>query len=363
MSESARVSSPASAPPVPRFGRYSVLMPISSGRETGIWWARLHQGAAGFEKDFVVKAVHPERVDDPEVVSAFLDEARLAARMCHPQVVQVFELGAEVGIPYIAMERISGPTLAALQRRIGRLEARPYGAIAWTMAQLCRGLAHIHELCDEDDQPLGLVHGDLRLDNIIVSPVGGPKIVDFGVAAALQRGIGPLAGQGPAADLFQVGVLLHWLCTGQPPYPDDSLRSLYEGTVQGEMVDPITLSADLPPALASILSRALSRDPSRRQAAAHLLAEELDAFCASLEVRPTADSVGALVLSLMPPPVAPASGGMALEDLERTFTIRTALLVNQRSAAAVSGLAPHPAAAFLASVILVFGLAYAAGYL
>jgi len=162
-----------------QFGRYQLIYRFAAGGMASIFLGRF-PGPDGFEKLVAIKRIHPHLTSLPQFVAMFKDEARLAARISHPNVVQVLELGQCNGAHFIAMEYVEGESLSALLRR-----ARvPYAVAARIIADALSGLHAAHELRNAKGELLHLVHRDLSPSNILISYEGVVKVVDFGVARA-----------------------------------------------------------------------------------------------------------------------------------------------------------------------------------
>src|SRR5579863_7116037 len=146
------------------------------------------QGMAGFEKPVVIKRLLPQLASDRAFVDMFLDEARLAARLHHPNITQIFELGEVEGCLYLAMELVPGVTLEALlnQAEVKRARA-PLAAGLRIALELLGALEYAHGLVDETGRPLELVHRDVSPANVMVTPHGGVKLLDFGLATFQQQ--------------------------------------------------------------------------------------------------------------------------------------------------------------------------------
>jgi serine/threonine-protein kinase len=253
-------------------------------------------GEAGFARVVAVKVLHDHLVQDAEFVSAFLDEARLSARIRHPNVVDVYDVATLEGRLSIVMEHVEGAALSALlseARRRG--QPLPAGFTLRVVHDALRGLQAAHDLTGEDGTELGLVHRDVSPQNILVGSDGMTRVVDFGVAKAAGRlGVtrdaatvkGKLAYLSPEqlrrgpldrrADVFAAGIVL-WECL--------TLRSLFGSGTHAETVgrvleEPITppsvLAPGVPPALDEVCLRALERDPERRHRDAAAFADALE---------------------------------------------------------------------------------------
>src|SRR5262245_28600149 len=194
------------------------------------------QGIGGFDKEVVLKRIIPERAGDPHFVKMFLDEARVVANLNHPNIVQVFEIGEQDGIPFMAMEYVKGVTLTMIVREAHKQQKIHYGHFAKIICGVCDALDYAHNALGPDGESLGLVHRDVSPGNIVVSREVIPKLLDFGVAKAkgrlAQTEAGTLKGklrymapeqisQGPLdqrADIFSLGVCLFELTTGRHPF-------------------------------------------------------------------------------------------------------------------------------------------------
>jgi serine/threonine protein kinase len=279
-------------------GKFEVQSRLSRGGMAEVYRCCL-KGIGGFEKVVVVKRIRWERAEDPDFVSMFLDEARLAANLNHPNIVQVFEIDEVDGAPYIAMEYVRGPTLAMLLRQARQANRMHLGHACKILAGVCEGLHYAHTATSPAGEPLGLVHRDVSPQNIIVSRDGVPKLLDFGVAKANGRLTETLAGTlkgklryiapeqlsgmvDHRADVFAVGVCLFEATTGQSPYGpsiNDEL-ALLDSIGQGRHNRPSRVVADYPPALEEIVLAAIHPDPERRCQSARELHDRLEQFVA-----------------------------------------------------------------------------------
>jgi serine/threonine-protein kinase len=263
----------------------------------------LVQGPGGFNKLQVVKQLRSELAAEPEFTSMFLDEARLSARISHPNVVQTHEVGFDGRHYFIAMEYLEGETLESCLRAA---QAKIQGgmSLAVFLRVLCEvldGLHFAHELCDFDGQPLNVVHRDISPHNIFVTYEGVPKLLDFGIAKAAdssgetRTGIikGKVAYMAPEqlrsarridrrADIFAVGVILWRAITGRRLWKGLSDLDVLQRISAGAIPSPLEFNPQAPPALVKICAKCLAIDPDDRYQTAAELQEALDEFTRTL---------------------------------------------------------------------------------
>ncbi|HEX8114109.1 MAG TPA: serine/threonine-protein kinase, partial [Kofleriaceae bacterium] len=171
---------PGAAPA--RLGRYELLARLAAGGMGEIFLARL-EGAAGFEKLFVIKRILPHLADDPRFRAMLIAEARIASMMTHANICQVYELGETDGQLYIAMEYLEGVTLLPLLRKLSKEGgALDFGFVAGVIQQATDALHYAHELRDRGGDMLGIVHRDVTPTNLFLTDTGMVKILDFGIA-------------------------------------------------------------------------------------------------------------------------------------------------------------------------------------
>ena len=281
-------------------GKYKLVRLIASGGMAEVYLAR-QAGAAGFEKLVCLKRILPHLARDKQFVDMFLNEARLAARLDHPNIVSIFDLGEANGNYFIAMEFIDGPSLrAAAKRALERGERLPIPEIVKIVSMAAAGLHYAHDLAGPDGKPLGLVHRDISPDNILVHRNGAAKVVDFGIAKAADSGAftrtgtlkGKVAYMPPEqlrgdpldrrADVFALGVVLYEMLAGQRPWSGDSDVSLIGKIMTDEPAPLGTLRPDAPAGLVAVLDRALAKDREGRYASCHDLQADLEALLVSL---------------------------------------------------------------------------------
>ncbi len=221
---------------VETFGKYELVRPLAQGGMAELFIAR-QSGPAGFEKQVVIKRVLPHLAANKDFVEMFLDEARLAARLSHPNIVQVFDFGEADGRYFLAMEYLVGEDLAAVQCALGHQRRGMPGPIAaLVLSSACEALHYAHTFADETGAPLKIVHRDVSPTNVFVTYQGQVKVLDFGIAKAEGKLVhtqsGVLKGKflymspehitGEAldarSDVFALGAVLHELLTGRPVF-------------------------------------------------------------------------------------------------------------------------------------------------
>lgn len=267
------MTSPSGLAPGHRLGRYELLHPLGRGAYGEVWAATLH-GPMGFQRAVALKVLHPS-AHAAARQQALMHEARLGALASHPHVVGTLELGAHQGRWFMAMELVHGLTAEALRQR-GPL---PGAALVDLGVQACHGLAYIHQLTDPDGEPLGLVHRDIKPNNLLVDTQGVVRIVDLGIArwrggedrSAGTPGYLPpeqIDGEAvPASDVFALGCTLIRLATGRKPLGGPGYRARLldvEGHVHTQLLRE-ALDARVP-GLAEVLFRAVRTRPQDRWA-------------------------------------------------------------------------------------------------
>jgi serine/threonine protein kinase len=278
-------------------GRYTLLLPVGQGGQASVW-AACFVGLAGFEKTVAIKTLLPPRDDEDAHIERFTDEALLATRLRHPNVVEVLDFGEEDGVLYIVMPWIDGEPVNAIIEVAAKRGGIPLPIAVNLIGQVCRGLHAAHELGSEQGEPLGLVHRDVSPENILVTREGTAKLADFGVATAcgqlgqvtgdtdLGRARGKVWYMAPEelwgepvdrrADLFALGVVLYRMTTGRHPFASEGGRESVRRLLAGaEAVPPRTFLPNYPEALEASLMRALSESPEERPRTALELRQSL----------------------------------------------------------------------------------------
>lgn len=313
------------------FGKYRLVEPLASGGMADVWRAQW-TGAEGVVKEVALKLVRGEHAEKSEFVRMFIEEARLAARLSHANVVQVFEFDQVDGRYYIAMELVRGRHLGAVVEaaraaglRLGLARALHVGA------EVARALAYAHRVSD-GGRPLGLVHRDVSPHNVLVSFEGEVKLADFGIARAMNAtGLtdpGTVKGKAPymapeqarggavdaRADVFSLGVVLWELCTGRRLFLRDTDAATIAAVLSDEPVSPPSAwNEAVPPRLDDAILAALERDPERRTGSAQELATTLAGQLLQVARSPDDLDMRTFMHAVFPAESAAASAGSAPE--------------------------------------------------
>jgi serine/threonine protein kinase len=304
------VNQPSSLPQA--IGKYRLIAPIGRGGMAHIFLARM-SGPSGFSKLFVMKVLRDElREGGDECVTMFLDEARLAARLSHPNIVQTYDVGEANGHYYIAMEYLEGQALRFVERRLGR-HGFPEPQYLRVLAQTARALHHAHELRDYDGTPLQVVHRDVSPQNVFVTYDGRVKLLDFGIAKAdnaehLTK-VGVIKGKvdyiapeqirgeqvDRRADIFSLGVMLFEAITHVRFAGGSKVSEVTKmhDRVTGREPRVREVRDDVPGELEHICERAIALDPADRTATALEFAEDLERYLVSANLRPEPEQLAA----------------------------------------------------------------------
>jgi serine/threonine-protein kinase len=277
------------------YGRYALFGAIGAGGMATVHFGRL-RGQAGFSRHVAIKKLRPHYAGDADFVAMFLDEARLAARIHHPNVVQTLDVLVDEHEILVVMEYVHGESLARIVRALGeRGEKVPSAVAAAIVAGALHGLHAAHEARSETGEPLGLVHRDVSPQNILCGPDGSVRVLDFGVAKARGRAsftrdgevkgkVGYMAPEqldgsevSRRADVYSAGVVLWELAAGARLFDDENQITTFARVLEGRFDPPSRVNADVPLPLEAIIMKALSTDPAARFATAREMALAIEA--------------------------------------------------------------------------------------
>lgn len=294
-------------------GKYRLIAELGRGGMADVYLAVVG-GLAGFNKLLVIKVLR--NTEDPDFVGMFLDEARLAARLQHPNVVQTYEVGHEGERYFLTMEFLNGPTLQRLRRAALAQQKLRLPVALHIVSNILSGLQYAHDLRDYSGAPLGVVHRDLSPHNVMVSFDGECKILDFGIAKVkdasreTREGVfkGKITYASPEqvrgekldrrSDLFSVGIILWESIVGASLWGRLNTAAIAQRLVQGDVPKLQSAKPDAPPELARICDRALAPAPDNRYASAAEFNEELEAFARRLGPPITRRDLSELVAEL-----------------------------------------------------------------
>jgi serine/threonine-protein kinase len=297
------------------FGKYYLTEKLATGGMAEIYLSKI-VGPGGFEKQLVIKQIHPRLSGQRHFVDLFVAEAKMLVTLAHGNIVPVYELGVIDDTYFIAMEYIDGPTLYRLTETLRRKGVRMEPAIAaWITARIVEGLAYAHRKGD------GVIHRDLSPRNVMLSRDGEVKLVDFGIAVTLGAGGADDAGQSAPTgsfpymspeqvrkqpltvqtDLFSVGVLCWEMLVGHRlfarPDPDATLSAV----IEGDIALPSRENPAVPARLDEVVMRALERDLAARWASADDMLAALQRYLYGLDEPPGPRDIAALVARYCPP--------------------------------------------------------------
>jgi eukaryotic-like serine/threonine-protein kinase len=264
------------------YGSYQLIKRLATGGMAQIYLAR-QKGPEGFEKLLVVKRILPHLAENADFVRMFLDEARIAARLNHPNIVQIFNLGAQDDSYFIAMEYIHGEDVRRVWKRSEQKgTVMPTQLVCRVIMEACAGLDYAHKKADQAGKPLGIVHRDVSPQNILVTFEGGVKVVDFGIAKAADQAVvtrsGVLKGKysymspeqalgkklDHRSDIFALGVVLYELLTGTRLFKRANDIQTLNAVTECNVPPPSEVDEDIPKDLDEVVLKALAKEPQDR---------------------------------------------------------------------------------------------------
>lgn len=298
-------------------GRYKLIKKIGAGGMAEIYLARAF-GAQGIEKTLVLKRILPAFVRDAHFITMFVDEAQVASKLNHSNIVQIYSF-EQIGRDYVlAMELIDGPDLTKLLvtcRRRGRL--LPPEVAAYITAEVAKGLDYAHNRRDEHGEALDIVHRDVSPQNVLLSWDGAAKIADFGIARARRLGEegsgvikGKFAYMSPEqasgeevdrrSDIYSLGVVLYEMLTGKPLFRGKPGSQILERVKTAVIEPPTTIEASVPAPLEAIVMKCLRKDPTERYQTAREMATDLARYLHGLDELVDATTLEAFLREVLP---------------------------------------------------------------
>ncbi len=276
-----------------RVKNYRIIAPFKTGGMATLYIAQ-RKGVSGFTRKVILKTIHPHHAKNENFIQMFLDEALLASRVYHPNVVHIDELIEARGTYIIAMEYVDGYSLSEMCRMAAKAKRSFSLEMAVAIAiQASNGLHAAHEIRDESNQSLNFVHRDVSPSNIILGFEGQIKIIDFGIAKAKSRlertspntikgkpqYMAPEQALGQPidrrADVFSLGIILWELLTMQPLFNVQSTEEFLATFHQDSVIKPSAIAAHIPSRLDATVMSALSLDPQKRPSTMKSFREQL----------------------------------------------------------------------------------------
>jgi serine/threonine protein kinase len=304
------------ADPGRMLGKYQLIAEIARGG-MGVVYLAMVQGPGGFNKLVVVKELKPELVEEPAFLTMFLDEARLAARLSHPNIVQTNEVGNDGDRYFMAMDYLDGRGLDQIRRRS---KIAGFGlSVPMQLRVVCdmlAGLDYAHKLTDFDGSPLNIVHRDVSPQNVFVTFDGQVKLLDFGIAkasdsmhethAGVVKGkvsyMSPEQGRGwkvdARADVFSAGVMLWEALTGKRMRDGKNEQEKLWALVSEDPPRASSIKPWVPPELDDICARAMAWDRENRYPSAGAMQRDLESYLSTTGTSVSAREVGACVTEL-----------------------------------------------------------------
>lgn len=298
-----------------QFGKYQLLDKIAVGGMAELYRAKL-TGAEGFEKLIAIKKILPNLSEEANLITSFIDEAKLAALLHHENIVQIYDFGSMDDDYFIAMEFLFGKDLRTI-RQTAKKREMPLGMenILYVVSRICAGLDYSHNLKDLQGQPLNIIHRDINPQNILVTYEGQVKIIDYGIAKAASQNSktrenlikGKLAYMSPEqasgqnidhrSDIFSTGIILYELLATRRMFEGETMHVL--SLVREAQYDPPEeVIPDLPAKLNEILRRALAKDPAERYQSAGEMLADVEEFAFEFSLRPKARSFASYMKAL-----------------------------------------------------------------
>lgn len=304
------------APTGTAFGQYELIEHIATGGMAEVYKARM-KGLEGFQKIVAIKRILPHLTDNDEFVTMFIDEAKLAAQLQHPNIIHIYDLGKIERSYYIAMEYIDGLDLRSILNKLqAKGERFPLPLALYVGARLADALDYAHRKRDFKGQAMALVHRDVSPQNVLISYEGEIKLCDFGIAKAASKAshtrAGALKGKlqymspeqawgkdlDHRSDIFSLGLVLYEMIVGRKAFSGDSELSILEQVRSPKLVPPRQVDSTIPPEVEQILLKALKEKREERYQSAADMAKDLEAAMRAFEPTPSAAQLAAFLCDL-----------------------------------------------------------------
>ena len=285
------------------FGEYKILKKIATGGMAEVFLAK-RIGMKGFEKLLAIKRILPQFSENEEFIAMFIDEAKLAAKLNHRNIIQIYDFGSQQGSYYIAMEYIFGKDLRSiLKKSREKGESLPLAQCAYIITEAAKGLEYAHTLKDHFGKPLQIIHRDISPQNILLSYEGEVMLADFGIAKAASKSTETRAGvlkgkilyMSPEqawgktidrrSDLYSLGVVLYEMVTQRKIFDADSEFSMLEKVRNGEVEFPPNVFENIPKYFLQVIQKALEKNPDHRYQSAHDMRVDLENYLLTTQER------------------------------------------------------------------------------
>ena len=278
-------------------GAYTLFERFGRGVMADIFKARM-RGTAGFERTVVIKRILPHLARDPSFTKMLVEEAKIAGKLSHPNIVQVLELGNLGNEHFVSMEYVCGHDLSATMRTLWERMGPPRPeVVAFIGREMCRGLAYAHDFTSDDEQVLGIIHRDVSPSNVMISYDGAVKLLDFGIAKALRvdadeesTKVGMLKGKmaymapeqlasrevDGRIDIFATGVVLHEALSGRRLFKRENAMQTIDCVRRCKVKPPSSFNPLCSRELDNIVMKAVAKNPDKRYQSASEMADQLD---------------------------------------------------------------------------------------
>jgi len=285
------------------FGEYKILKKIATGGMAEVFLAK-RIGMKGFEKLLAIKRILPQFSENEEFIAMFIDEAKLAAKLSHRNIVPIYDFGSQQGSYYIAMEYILGKDLRSiLKKSKERGERLPLAQCAYIITEAAKGLEYAHTLKDHFGKPLQIIHRDISPQNILISYEGEVMLADFGIAKAASKSTETRAGvlkgkilyMSPEqawgkpidrrTDLYSLGVILYEMVTQRKIFDADSEFSMLEKVRNALVEFPPNVFENIPNNFLQVVQKALDKNPDHRYQSAHDMRVDLENYLLTTQER------------------------------------------------------------------------------